>query len=186
MPVFANLAGDKVDQSTIRELTMTIDAQGNHHLVVHIKNRIPGKPGQPYTQFRELIQLYIPADATEVRGAGFLPRGSLYPGFSLGPLDRGSEFGWHGFGGLLVVEAGADGIVTLDYHRPPPGDDFNFSVVQQPGLTPWQLNLELNAPGLVPATPGSIDKGILRWQLKVSRDVALKAKRAGTAGEATP
>jgi hypothetical protein len=182
IPVFANFAGDKADQYSTRQITITIDAQGNHHLSLLVQNRTPTSQGVLYRGFRELVQFYLPPDATNVRATGFQRRDSLYPGFNLGPLDRGSELGWHIYGGLMIVKPDRDGVVTLDYTRPVPAGPVTFSLVQQPGGNRWQATVEFNIPGLVPDGGGTVDNGVLRWRFNMFRDVTLTARRGAQGG----
>jgi hypothetical protein len=181
MPVFANFAGDKADQYTTRQLTVTVDAQGNHHVSLLVQNRTPASQGFLYRGFRELVQFYLPPDATDVRATGFQRRDSLYPGFNLGPLDRGPDLGWHIYGGLMIVKSGKDGIVTLDYRRPIPHGPVTFSLIPQPGANRWPAIIEFNIPGLVPTGKGTADNGVVRWRFKMVKEVTLVAQRGPAA-----
>jgi hypothetical protein len=186
MVAYTNLGGDKADQFTSRSTTVTVDGQGNHHVAVRFENRTPGGFKRPFTIFLELVQFYLPPDATDIKATGLLGRGSVRPSFAPGPLDRGAELGWHVYGGWVLVETGRDGTVFLDYRRPPVGTDFTFSMVKQAGASGWPVMVELRAPGFLPGKGGTSEQGVVRWKFDLARDTAVQARRDATVGGTGP
>jgi len=173
MMVFANAAANKTDHHIQRSLRITVRPHGQHHAEVTITNNNIGP--ERISRFLEFVRLYVPSNARLTRISGFLQPGNNYiPSSPLG--DLGTENGWRMFGGWLQVQAGRQFTVSWDYVTPPLGRDYQLTVVKQPGIDDYSVDVSLEAPGYRSPTAGSDPTGPT-WRFNQSRDETLSATR---------
>jgi hypothetical protein len=179
LPVYVNFGADKADLYTTRQLTVHVDAQGNHHVEITFANHSPGKFKDPYTVFREQVLFYLPPSASGVKAKGFLRSRSIavLPRFNPGPLDAGMDQGWHVYQGWVNLETGQSGTVSLDYKGAVPGAEPAFALVKQPGSGDWPVTVRVDGAGYRPGPGGVADPTGVTWKVVLTIDQVLRASR---------
>jgi len=131
----ANVGVTKDDSWTRESVDLQVNpGDGTHHVLMTLVNAAPPSPPQdPYGPYVGYLRFYLPLDARDFSGTGFLS------GFN----DYGVEDGLAVHGGYIRVPVGGSLTVDIRYRTRPARGTYQLTLIKQPGQYPIAVMVSL-------------------------------------------
>ncbi|MDP2631672.1 MAG: DUF4012 domain-containing protein [Candidatus Uhrbacteria bacterium] len=152
MVVDANMAALKTDPVVDREITYSIESDGNDYIATtSIKYTNSGKFSLLTTRYRTYTKIFVPEGSEFISASGTLLNDKLSnPSLTEGEVTVSDELGMTSFGAFTSIEPGDERTLSFTYRLPESVSDaidrklYQLTVFKQIGAANHSLTLDLN------------------------------------------